>query len=453
MTRKERAQALLNSLKKGTVSVSFYDIAWVLRADVLGKDVENVLLEKISSSQFLDGSWGGGVFYFHDRVINTLSVVVALAQLGKQELVDIEKAVHFLQEAIPKLLEEQVETIGFELTFPRLLQDAQLQDLDLPYDSEVIRHYVSIGAKKKGLVPKQLFTKQTTLLHSLEAFGEDELDYFEIVPFPNGSIGNSPAATAAYLMKVGVDQAPKSLEYLKSFSEVNWDIPSIYPFEIFEKAWVLYNFLHAGILESLDYKSHTDYLWEHWQKFNGASISNAFPIIDSDDSAVVYIVLKQTGYPVDIQVLEQFEEEQWFRCFDLERNPSISANIHLLEAFSLDKEYKRQQEVIEKILQFLISKRGEDGFWKDKWHISAHYTTAHMALAVKNIDQNLYNSIIEQYKLFIETEDYNNLSFEEKSYIAQALEEPVELVQESNTAHLWVDKGLYSPVNVIESLT
>jgi halimadienyl-diphosphate synthase len=61
-----------------------YDTAWVARlANDSGKPLFPRALEWLLKHQRRDGSWGGGVEYYHDRVVSTLSAVNALA--GKKK--------------------------------------------------------------------------------------------------------------------------------------------------------------------------------------------------------------------------------------------------------------------------------------------------------------------------------------------------------------------------------
>jgi len=461
-----KAQKLLDSLENGTISQSYYDMAWVLRSSALTSDEEDELERKILEGQNDEGSWGATLPYLHDQVINTLSVVVSFLERGSHKT-SVSRGVQYLKEHIPLLRQESVETIGFELTFPALMKEMQGYKVDLPYKCEAVRHYEGLRGKKLGLLPSGLIYKISTLQHSLEAFPIEKIDFSKVEIFPNGSLGNSPAATAYYIKHIGAHLVPKSVEYIKQFKERGWLVPSIYPFEIFEKAWVLYNFLQAGILDKLDYKKHTDYLWGHWQKFGGASISNDFPIIDSDDTAVVYVVLKETGYPVSAEVFEQFEEDKWFRCFDLERNPSISANIHVLDALQYSSAFPKKEDSVNKIISFLKEKQMPDGSWLDKWHISPYYCTGHAILALRKTEQSLTEAAVN-FLLKSQRKDggwgVSMSTHEETLYVLQALlslrlNEYNEVIEkgkkylrnsENGFEELWVDKGLYCPINVIE---
>jgi hypothetical protein len=53
---------------------------------------------------------------------------------------------------------------------------------------------------------------------------------------------------------------------------------------------------------------------------------------DSDSTSVTLAVLQHAGYPVELDILTRFESDDCFTCLPLERNPSVSANAHVLEA-------------------------------------------------------------------------------------------------------------------------
>lgn len=459
----KRAQELLNLSGKSSVSDSPYDASWVLRSRVLDKVHEQQVLEGLLKAQKADGSWGARLFYIHDRVVNTLAVVVALAELGLERAA-MQRGVEFLQSGIPRLGEGKVETIGFELVFPGMMESAQAHGLDLPYNCPTVLQAVEMGRMKKRLIPPGIFARQTPLAHSIEAFS----GYADSQLFPNGSLGGSPAATASFLMQKGPRN--ECLGYLRQFEQNNWSIPSIHPFEVFEHAWILYNFHLAGLLDRVDARPQLDAMWRHLQKFNGASISDDFPVIDSDDTAMAYIVLKEANYPVSPAVLEQFEEKKWFRCFELERNPSISANIHVLDAVRRTEDYPRREEVIAKLLAFLRESQRDDGSWLDKWHISPYYCTGHAVLALKDLDPEMTRRALH-YLMTTQKPDgswgvADGSSEEETAYALQALASQnatgvytrfIEAGQRYMSAiprphsELWVDKGLYCPTNVVES--
>ena len=60
-----------------------YDTAWLARLapHFPGRGFESAL-PWLRQHQNTDGSWGGRVRHYHDRIINTLSALIALKQYG-----------------------------------------------------------------------------------------------------------------------------------------------------------------------------------------------------------------------------------------------------------------------------------------------------------------------------------------------------------------------------------
>jgi len=76
---------LLNGLEMGTMSGVAYDTAWVARlSDSNGKTLFPQSLEWLLANQKRDGSWGGEVEYYHERVISTLASVITMSVSGKK---------------------------------------------------------------------------------------------------------------------------------------------------------------------------------------------------------------------------------------------------------------------------------------------------------------------------------------------------------------------------------
>src|SRR5262245_39099554 len=79
-------QDVLVSLARKTSmsSSSAYDTAWIARLapDFPGRDFESAL-PWLRRHQHADGSWGGDILHYHDRIISTLSSIIALHTVGK----------------------------------------------------------------------------------------------------------------------------------------------------------------------------------------------------------------------------------------------------------------------------------------------------------------------------------------------------------------------------------
>ena len=87
MCLEDRARKLACNLQ-GRLGASAYDVAWLARlsdgASVRWPQLTDWLLD----NQWLDGSWGGTIRYYHDRILSTLAAVIALKEHsdGKKEV-------------------------------------------------------------------------------------------------------------------------------------------------------------------------------------------------------------------------------------------------------------------------------------------------------------------------------------------------------------------------------
>src|SRR5258708_10745984 len=63
-----------------------YDTAWLVRAiPHFPKRGFEEALPWLRNAQHPDESWGGNIIHYHDRVVSTLSAIIALATLGEAE--------------------------------------------------------------------------------------------------------------------------------------------------------------------------------------------------------------------------------------------------------------------------------------------------------------------------------------------------------------------------------
>src|SRR5689334_8925592 len=77
---------LLNSLKPDSSSIDSvaYDTAWIARlAPQFPERGFDQALTWLRHHQHQDGSWGGEILHYHDRIISTLSAMIALYTAGR----------------------------------------------------------------------------------------------------------------------------------------------------------------------------------------------------------------------------------------------------------------------------------------------------------------------------------------------------------------------------------
>jgi halimadienyl-diphosphate synthase len=252
-------------------------------------------------------------------------------------------------------------------------------------------------------------------------------------------------------------------------------VPNVAPFDVFEPAWVLWNFKHL----SLDAKMkalcqpHLDFLEDSWTPGKGVGFAANYAAKDGDCTSITYDVLTHFGNSLDLDAVFQYESPYYFRCFDLESTPSISTNIHVLSALK-EAGLDNMHPAVQKVLHLLSEIRAGDPFWLDKWHASPYYTTGLAVLACIGYDADLaYDAV----KWIIDTQNdngawgyYNMPTAEETAYCLQSLaiwnretsnsipdrvlERGVSwLIEHMDPPYppLWIGKCLYCPIWVVRS--
>jgi halimadienyl-diphosphate synthase len=288
-------------------------------------------------------------------------------------------------------------------------------------------------------------------------------------------VGVSPSASAyfATYIKKGDEAA---LNYLKSIIKPDGGLPNVAPFDVFEIGWTLWNLsLIPGLVNAkplqAKLKPHLEFLSNAWVPKNGVGFAAGYTVKDSDDTGLVYETLLRYGIEKDLASVLLYEEKDHFRCFALEVNPSISANIHVLSALQ-QAGLSAKNSSVQKIIQFLRKSRGQNPFWLDKWHSSSYYATAHAVIACAGLANDVVD---ESIQWLLRTQNANGswgtylATAEETAYAMQALSiwnEKVARIPKAvikNGAHwlkanmnkpyppLWIGKCLYSPNLVIRS--
>jgi len=374
-----RARELIRNLQ-GRMDPSPYDIAWMARVPNAAGDGPHwpELLEWLIVNQWLDGSWGGAVHYYHDRILCTLASLIALKQYGTGQEASqaIDRAERYVWHNLHRLNHDPFELVGFELIFPTLIMEALSLGLDVPTHT---CGYGQIRRKKLALIPPDLlYSPNVTTVHSLEFLGkEGDPAKMRKALAANGSLGNSPAATSYYILQSG-DDGPATT-YLCDMLDQNENVIYLYPCRIFELAWALHNlsFCHHPLAGWVD-----DSCWEqlsgNLSEF-GIGLDPTFGIEDGDITSVTMRLLTLAGHSIDPGILAKFEkDDHTFRTYDYELNTSIGTNIHALETLRLLPDYHQRERSRDCILAFLMAHRIFDTYWMDKWHASPYYATAHV---------------------------------------------------------------------------
>ncbi len=454
---------------EGRTSGTAYDTAWTARImDETCNPVFPECLKWVLVHQKSDGSWGSDTLNYHDRIISTLSAVMALREIDGEKY---EKYIHrgeeFIWENLENLKKDSHRLIGSELLLHSLMQQAESMELNVPHQRKV---YQKEYAMKLGKIDESLwYSPLTTLSFSLEFLG-DEVDIHRLphVQLPNGSVANSPATTAFFLKH---KKDARALAYLREILELSKDgsVMALYPIDIFEYGWIMYNLILAHLYFER-YHEVSDFLLSNL-KNSSVGCSTDSPLTDADDTAVVCKVLEDMNYSIDYQIFDEYYTGEYYQTFNFELDPSVSTNIHMLDLVRSCPEFPDRDEIIEHLLKFL-KKNIFNGFWRDKWHISPYYPTSHAIFALCDIDLSLSEKAVSWIQ---KSQNQNGMwgendgTLEETSYAIQALmyynqHESIDLEGVSKALltidsavptnvldDLWIGKVLYCPTNVVLS--
>ena len=301
----EETQKLLKEIGPGKMSSAAYDTAWVARLAEIDRDLSNRAMEWICENQLPDGSWGAkDVFYYHDRVICTLAAMIALTHRGRRarDKSQIEKGLIALDRITSGATQGLAAdpngaTAGFEMIAPTLVAEAEKLGVIKQQGERILGRLRYMREKKLNKLAGRKINRYVTPAFSSEMAGIDGQSILDSdnLQESNGSIGNSPSATAYFVtyIKQG-DQS--ALSYIRKWVSENGGAPNVAPFDIFEPAWTLWN---TRLAENLDASAitlcqpHINYLLSHWNVDTGIGHASEYTPKDGDDSGLVFEVLSK----------------------------------------------------------------------------------------------------------------------------------------------------------------
>ena len=482
MNLREEARGLLGRIGAGKMSNIAYDTAWVARLGEFDWELSNKALNWLCEHQLPDGSWGADQpFYYHDRVISTLSAMIALTHRGRrsQDRVQIEKGLLALEKITSGATQglqadPNGATVGFEMIAPTLVADAEKLGIIKRQGDRILGRMSQMRSLKMEKLSGHKINRYSTPAFSSEMAGLDNQKMLDIdnLQEANGSVGHSPSATAYFALYVSPGNS-SSLDYLRNTVDKDGGAPDLFPFDIYERAWILWNLCLSNNWDNEAYvlmKPHLEYLFRAWKPNVGVGFSKGYSVPDGDDTIITYELLKNFGYPVDFEGVLSFEEQEYFRCYHLEVGISPSVNIHALMALH-KADHNINHPSVKKIFRFLEAQM-KNLFWIDKWHSSPFYTTSHYIIACTKYNKSLAQSSID----WIQKNQRDNGAWgffnptqEETAYCLQALAiwykaggqidkqmitKGAKWLEENwhpPYQPLWIGKGLYYPDNVVNS--
>lgn len=485
----QKMRQVLKEAGTNKITRSAYDTAWIARLGEFDQTLSNQALNWLVENQLPDGSWGASApLNYHDRMICTLAAMVALTRHGRRsqdrrQIESGQKALEMLSKGATRglMADAAGETCGFNMIMPTLLAEVASHNIITYQHDSILERLTRRRAAKLEKLPEGMINRNVTLAYSTEMVGPDGVKLLDIENLqdpPNGSIACSPASTAFFYIYVRQD--PAALKFLQDMA-INGAGATIEPIDNYEYAWITWN---LSLLDDLDdetlnlCKRSLDALQSAWNTDGrrGIAVVGPYSIADADTTAVAYAALKHFGYDVELErSLLSYEVEECFSTFELESEPSISTNVHVLRALR-EAGYKVEHPAVQKVLRFLKQVQTRHSFWFDKWHASPYYATSHAIIAAAGYADELVIGAID-WMLNTQNEDgswgyYNMSSAEETAYCLQALavwkqqgkgdEEISNDILKRGAdwllAHMhepypyfWIGKSFYCPELVVES--
>ncbi len=469
-------QKLLPFLGTGRVNSVAYDTAWVARLKkYYPENGFNSNLEWLRQHQHADGSWGADVPHHHDRFISTLAAIIALREVGydAQDEARIRRGEAALWRHFAQLSQDDSDTVGFPILSVALTAEAKALGLHVPQPQV---RYADAYEKRvlAFLNRRERPWRASPLGFSIEGL-RSHLTESDDVLEANGSVGTSPAATAALLMS---HHRQPALAYLHQVTQKQGDggLPALSPIDTYEAIWAINHLRLADAIQPDEpaVRRILDFLWEMWTLGRGFSFSSYFSVPDLDDTAANFAVLRWGGYPVDPGVFAPYEMDDQFCCFRGETNPSISAHLRLLLALRMCEDYPHYEKWTRKIVNVLRRLEAGKSSWWDKWNATPYYVSCMAVRALQGIDDELAQGRIN-WILQTQNADggwgyYGISTPEESAYCLDALlfarsHVPYERLPQIDAAasylsqhthdaeysSLWIGKSLYTPFFLVKS--
>ncbi|MEV0232932.1 prenyltransferase/squalene oxidase repeat-containing protein [Nonomuraea sp. NPDC050786] len=467
--------ATLMATPWGQVSASIYETGrLVTLAPWLAGHRERI--DYLVRTQRPDGAWGAPGGY---SLVPTLSATEALLTVGAAESAG--KGLAALRRQLPNVT-DLPDMPAVDLIVPALIALINAhgvgEPLPLPtgLDSsrvERVRRVVSSGAQ----LPEKL-------LHALEVAGLASSGTLSVRPTAIGTVGASPAATAAWLGSGAPRDADSARRHLEAVvTRYGGPVPVGLPITVFERGWVLSWLARADVSVEVPPEMVADL-----RASIGPSGTPAGPglPVDADTTSVALHALALHGMARDPESLLTFDAGTHFCTWQGEDGFSVSVNAHVLDAFGAYAATRPERanayaEVRERLALLLVERQRPDGSWDDRWHASPYYATLSCVLSLSEYGGPGLAPTVSRAREWVLSTQRPDGSWgrwegtpEETAYAIQALLLPEvvrgDKVQEryrraaacgfqylqkagemSDYPPLWHDKDLYTPIAVVRA--
>lgn len=238
-----------------------------------------------------------------------------------------------------------------------------------------IRSWIVSGAE----IPEKL-------LHALEIAGDAGGGAPGIRPTAIGTVGASPAATAAWLGGRWAQETDGPVRgHLEAVVRLHGGpVPVGLPITVFERGWVLSWLVRAGVPVEAPPEMVADLRAAIGP--GGTAAGPGLPA-DADTTSVALYALSLLGAPCEPDSLWRFRSGAHFSTWLGEQGVSVSVNAHALDAFGQYAARRpaaapRYEPTISGLAAWIRDRQRPDGSWTDRWHASPYYATVSCALAL-----------------------------------------------------------------------
>lgn len=208
-----------------------------------------------------------------------------------------------------------------------------------------------------------------------------------------GSVGASPAATAAWLASRpgAAGPAQASLEYLETVVRRHGGpVPCAVPIPVFERSWVLSTLARTRV----PFTAPPDMVRDLAAALgpDGTAAGPGLPA-DADTTSVALFALASLGVPADPACLWRYRVDAHFCTWPGENGVSVTTNAHVLDALGMHLATAGvsisdtlaatvDRTTVDRLAEWLCDHQTSDGSWIDRWHASLYYATSCCVLAL-----------------------------------------------------------------------
>ncbi|XP_062226694.1 ent-kaur-16-ene synthase, chloroplastic-like isoform X1 [Phragmites australis] len=311
----EETRLIRKQLQGVELPPSYYDTAWVAMVALQGSPHVPRFpqcVEWILQHQEEDGSWGRRDQFdssvSKDVLSSTLACVLALGRwnVGREHIM---RGLHFIGRNLSIVMDDQiVAPIGFNITFPGMLSSAIEMGLEVPILQTDIDRILRLQemelTRDTGI---SSYGRKAYLAYVTEGLGNKQ-DWSEVMKFQrkNGSLFNSPSATAAALLH---NHDTKALQYIDFLiDKFGSAVPTAYPKNIHSQLSMVDVLENMGISRHFtgEIKCILDMTYSCWLRRDEEII------LDATTCAIAFRILRMNGYNVSSDELSHVAEASGF---------------------------------------------------------------------------------------------------------------------------------------------